>query len=102
MHADDSAGVIGNVARDLAAVAETYEPRRPADALAVYQRIADEALEQADRRAYRSAARILRRARAAAEAAGALEAFGDHLTRLREQYGRRPSLMEILDKAKLR
>jgi len=50
-------------------LAENSERDRPADALAVYQRIADEVLERADRRAYRSAARILERARAAAQAA---------------------------------
>jgi len=77
------------------------ERNRPADALAVYQRIADEALERADRRAYRSAPRILKRAQAAAEAAGAHDAFAEYLTRRREQYRRRPSLIEILDKADL-
>ena len=43
-------------------LAESSERDRPADALAVYQRIADEVLERADRRAYRSAARVLKRA----------------------------------------
>jgi hypothetical protein len=93
----------GAIDRDLwVRLAESREPDHPADALAVYQRIADEVLEQADRRAYRSAARILQRARAAAEAAGESDAFAGYLTRLREHYRRRPSLIEILDKAKLR
>jgi hypothetical protein len=83
-------------------LAESSERHRPADALAVYQRIADEVLERADRRAYRSAARILQRARAAAQAAGELDAFGEYLTRLREQYRRRPTLITILDNANLR
>lgn len=83
-------------------LAESREPDHPADALAIYQRIAGEVLEQADRRAYRSAARILHRARAAAAAAEESEAFGEYLTRLREQYRRRPTLIEILDKAELR
>jgi hypothetical protein len=83
-------------------LAESSERDRPADALAVYQRIADEVLERADRRAYRSAARILQRAQAAAQAAGELDAFGDYLTRLREQYRRRPTLIAILDKTNLR
>lgn len=48
-------------------LAGSSERDRPADALAVYQRIADEALERADRRAYRSAARILKRAQTAAQ-----------------------------------
>ena len=83
-------------------LAENSERERPADALAVYQRIADEVLEKADRRAYRSAARILQRARAAEQAAGELDAFSDHLARLREQHRRRPTLIAILDKANLR
>ncbi|MGH2947204.1 MAG: hypothetical protein ACRDPC_13270 [Solirubrobacteraceae bacterium] len=82
-------------------LAESSERDRPADALAVYQRIADEVLERADRRAYRSAGRILQRARAAAQAAGELDAFADYLTRLRERHRRRPALIAILDKANL-
>jgi hypothetical protein len=83
-------------------LAERRERDRPADALVVYQRIADEVLERADRRAYRSAARILRRARAAAQPAGELDAFAEYLTGLRERYRRRPTLIAILDKAGLR
>jgi hypothetical protein len=83
-------------------LAESSEGDRPGDALAVYQRIADGVLERADRRAYRSAARILERARAAAQAAGALDAFAEYLTGLRERYRRRPTLIAILDKANLR
>jgi hypothetical protein len=83
-------------------LAERSERDRPADALAVYQRIADEVLERAERRAYRSAARILERARAAAQAAGELDTFAEYLTRLRERHGRRPTLIAILDKANLR
>jgi hypothetical protein len=83
-------------------LAERSERDRPADALAVYQRIADEVLERADRRAYRSAARILERARGAAQPAGELDAFAEYLTGLRERYRRRPTLIAILDKAGLR
>jgi hypothetical protein len=83
-------------------LAESSERDRPADALAVYQRIADEVLERADRRAYHSASRILQRARGAAQAAGELGAFAEYLTRLRERYRRRPTLIAILDKAGLR
>ncbi len=49
-----------------------------------------------------AAARILLRARAAAEAAGQLDEFDAYLARVREQYRRRPTLIAILDKAKLR
>jgi hypothetical protein len=83
-------------------LADRRERDRPADALAVYQQIANEVLEQADRRAYRSAARTLQRARAAAQPAGELDAFDEYLTGLRERYRRRPTLIAILDKAGLR
>src|SRR5215210_5760209 len=82
-------------------LAESSERDRPADTLAVYQRIADEELETADRRAYRSAARVLQRAQAAAQAAGEHDVFAEYLTRLRERYRRRPTLIAILDKANL-
>ena len=82
-------------------LAERRERDRPADALAVYRRIADEVLEQADRRAYRSAARILQRARTAAQTASELDAFAEYLTGMRERYRRRPTLIAILDKAGL-
>ena len=48
-------------------LAESREAEAPADAVAVYQRVADEVLERADRRAYAAAVRILKRARAAAQ-----------------------------------
>ena len=83
-------------------LAESRERDRPSDAVTVYQRIADEVLERADRRAYRSAARILGSAQAAAQAAGTLDEFSEHLARLREQHRRRPTLIAILDKANLR
>ncbi|MHB1834468.1 MAG: hypothetical protein ACYCXW_05840 [Solirubrobacteraceae bacterium] len=83
-------------------LAETSQQDRPADALAVYQRLADEVLERAERRAYRSAAWILQRAQVAAQAADMLDEFTDYLARLREQHRRRPTLIAILDKANFR
>ena len=83
-------------------LAEAREPDHPADAVPVYQRLADETLERADRRAYRSAAWILQRAQAAAQAAATPDEFTEYLARLREQHRRRPTLIAILDKANLR
>jgi hypothetical protein len=83
-------------------LAEAREPEHPADALPVYERLADEQLERAERRAYRSAAWLLKRSQAAAQAAGISNEFGEHLARLRDQHRRRPSLIAILDKAGLR
>lgn len=82
-------------------LAESREPDHPADALPVYERLAGEQLERADRRAYRSAAWILNRAQAAAQAADMHDEFGEHLARLRDQHRRRPTLIAILDKAGL-
>jgi uncharacterized Zn finger protein len=83
-------------------LAEGREADQPGDALAVYQRVVDEILPETDRRAYARAVRILKRARAAAQAAGELDAFTDHIGRLREQHRRRPTLIAMLDKASLR
>ena len=82
-------------------LAENRQRDHPADALAVYERLADEQLERADRRAYRSAAWILKRAQAAAQAAGMHDEFGEYLARLRDQHRRRPTMIAILDKAGL-
>ncbi len=82
-------------------LAESREAEGPADALAVYQRVADEVLEMADRRAYAAAVRILKRARAAAQSAGALTEFTEYITHVREQYRRRPTLIAMLDKSNL-
>lgn len=85
-----------------ARLAEAREPAEPATALGVYLRLIDSTLQTADRRAYRSAAKQLKRAQKAAAAAGLSEEFDEHLAALREQHRRRPSLIEILDKAGLR
>jgi uncharacterized Zn finger protein len=74
---------------------------QPADALAVYERVADEVLVETDRRAYTRAVRILKRARSVADAAGNRDDFTAYISRLREQHRRRPSLIAMLDKAKL-
>jgi hypothetical protein len=83
-------------------LAESRETDDPADALAVYEQVVDEMLEETDRRAYTRAVRILKRARSAAQAAGQLDSFvTDHVARLREQHPRRPTLIALLDKASL-
>lgn len=83
-------------------LAEAREPTEPADAMAVYLRLADEVLGRANKRAYRDAIRLLKAARRAATAADRLDRFGDYLTGLRERNRRRPSFMAMLDKAGLR
>jgi hypothetical protein len=80
-------------------LAATRERERPADALTVYETVADEVLQTADRRAYSDGVRILKKAAKAARAAGLEEDFTIYVSRLREQYRRRPTLMAMLDKA---
>ncbi len=83
-------------------LAESREAANPADAATVYQRVADQVLEKADRRACAAAVRILNRARNAATAADDLQAFNQHIATLREQHRRRPTLITMLDNAGLR
>lgn len=56
-------------------LAESREVEQPADALAVYERVADEVLVETDRRAYARAVRILKRARLVADAASSRDDF---------------------------
>ena len=82
-------------------LAETRQKTHPAQALPVYWRLIDSALHTADRRAYAAAVRLLKRARDAAAAAEEIDAFQTRLAALRERHRRRPSLIAMLDKAKL-
>jgi len=85
-----------------ARLAGARESTDPAAALDVYLRLIGSTLRTANRRAYRSAARQLKRAQKTADAAGLSEEFDEHLAALREQHRRRPALIAILDKAGLR
>lgn len=80
-------------------LAEAREPAAPHEAMEVYLRLANDALEQADKRAYRVAVRHLKAARRAATAADRPEAFTAHLAGLRDRNRRRPTLIAMLDKA---
>ena len=82
-------------------LAESRQKTHPAQALPVYWRLIDSALETADRRAYAAAVRLLKRARDAAGAGGEVDAFDARFAALRERHRRRPSLIAMLDKAKL-
>jgi uncharacterized Zn finger protein len=83
-------------------LAESREAEHPGDALGVYQAVAEEVLQTADRRAYQDGVRILKKAAKAADAAGRMEDFSERIARLREQYRRRPTLLAMLDKAGFR
>lgn len=87
--------------RQLARLAEAREPVDPAGALATYLRLADLALVDTGKEAYRKAVRALTAARRAATAAEGVEAFEAHVAALREQHRRRPTFIAMLDKARL-
>ncbi len=82
-------------------LAEAREPSEPRDALAVYLRLAESQLETTGRAAYARAAAILKKAARAAKASDGEEAFAKHMVALREQHRRRPTLLVVLDKARL-
>ena len=82
-------------------LAEAREPSDPAAAMSVYSRLIESTLGTAGRRAYRLAAKQLKRMQRAATAAGLTEEFDGHPAVLREQHRRRPTLIAILDKAGL-
>jgi hypothetical protein len=83
-------------------LAESREPSHPADAMVVFFKLADIELETTGRTAYTRAAALLKEARRAAGAAGRRQEFSEHVTALREQFRKRPALIEILDRSALR
>jgi hypothetical protein len=83
-------------------LAESRASSHPADAMVVYFKLADVELETTGRPAYTRAAALLKKARRAADAAGRQREFWDHVAALRERFGKRPALIEILDRSALR
>jgi hypothetical protein len=82
-------------------LAAARESTDPAGAMGVYLRLADAALIDTGKSAYRDAVRALTAARRAAAAAERVDAFEAHIAALREQHRRRPTLIAMLDKARL-
>jgi hypothetical protein len=80
-------------------IAEARAVAHPADAMAVYLRLVDDALTTADKRAYQGAIRHLKAAKKAAIAADVMTEFEIRIAGLRETHRRRPSLIALLDKA---
>jgi hypothetical protein len=82
-------------------LAAAREPDDPAAAFEVYLRLAATALQDANKNAYRTAVRYLQAGRRAAGHAALDQAFSEHMATLRDQHRRRPTLIAMLDKAKL-
>lgn len=83
-------------------LAKARESSSPREAAGAYFALVDMILQKADRRAYQEAVRHLKAARRAADAGGIPPFFGAQIERLREQHRRRPTFIELLDKADLR
>lgn len=82
-------------------LADLIAPSRPADALAVYIRQAEQLRDQAGERAYLRLARFLDRARACHRALGTENEFSAYLADLREVHKRKRKLIAILNKHQL-
>lgn len=82
-------------------LAEAREPSHPEDAMDVYLRLADHELETTGRSAYMRGTRMLKRAARAAATAERTAEFANHLHELRDRYRGRPTLIAMLDKARL-
>jgi uncharacterized Zn finger protein len=82
-------------------LAAARESDDPAASFSVYVQLADAALRDANKNAYRTGVKHLKAARRAAGQAGLDVAFTQHVAILRDQHRRRPTLIAMLDKAKL-
>ena len=82
-------------------LAEAREAIEPGEALSVYLRLADVQLETTGRSAYQRTVVILKKASRAATAANRQAEFDVHMADLRERHRRRPTLISLLDNAKL-
>ena len=82
-------------------VAEAAEKERPADALALYKELAEQAIGERQRSSYRQAAQHLKRAQALAQRLAAQDDWEAYLRRLRTQHERLPALQDELRKARL-
>ena len=83
-------------------LAERRESSHPADAMAVYFKLADADLVTTGRPAYTRAVALLKKARRAADSAGRRTEFSEHVEVLRRQFHKRPALMEMMDRSALR
>lgn len=85
-----------------AVLAEAREATNPAASLGAYMRLVESALRTADKNAYRAAVGYLKRARRAANAAELSADLDEYISSLRELHRRRPTLIQMLDKAGMR
>ena len=82
-------------------LAEGRAPGHPSDALKVYLRLADVELETTGRAAYVRATATLKKAANSAISAHRTGEFAAHMQILRDRHRRRPTLIQMLDRAGL-
>jgi uncharacterized Zn finger protein len=73
----------------------------PDQAMRVYLEVADVTLQTTSREAYKVAIRQLKKARKAAVSADLLDDFITHVVDLRETHHRRPTFIDLFDRATL-
>ncbi len=79
-------------------LARAREARHPADATGIYQRFAEQMVQEGGNDAYRSAVSCLRRAAALATTLGRPDKFREFLAGYRERNKRKKNLLRLLDR----
>ncbi|MCX6844072.1 MAG: hypothetical protein NTX53_17555 [candidate division WOR-3 bacterium] len=79
-------------------LARAREAKHPADAVRIYQQLAEQVVQHAGDFEYRAAVRYLRRAAALATKLGRPDKFREFLTGYREQNKRKKNLLRLLDR----
>ncbi|MGB9826564.1 MAG: DUF6880 family protein, partial [Desulfofundulus sp.] len=82
-------------------VAEAAEKERPLDAVRLYEEMAEAAIGERQRNAYRQAATYLRRMKKILDRVGKRQAWEKYLADLKKRYARYPALLDELQKARL-
>ncbi len=79
-------------------LARAREAGHPADAIGVYQRLAEDVVQGADNEAYKAAVRCLRRAESVIAGLGQSRKFREYLAGFRERHRRKKNLLWLLDR----
>jgi len=79
-------------------LARAREAQHPADAIGVYQRLAEDVVQGADNEAYKAAVRCLRRAEGVIAGLGQSRKFREYLAGFRERHRRKKNLLWLLDR----
>ncbi|MDK2925272.1 MAG: hypothetical protein PWQ41_1046 [Bacillota bacterium] len=81
--------------------AEAAEEKGPINAAGLYRQLAEAAIGERQRKAYRQAVEYLRRMKVVLDRVGKRREWEEYLTGLKKRYARYPALLDELQKAKL-